>query len=180
MMLQTIIEQQEIPAERVTLRPVRISDSGPFSVYAGDERIARMTRTIPHPFPPGAAEAYLDRALDPKRSADIWVMDGTAHGDPEFMGMIMLDRLDRQQSEVSMWVPPAFWNMGIASGALRAVIDANPHGAGRLFAEVFQDNPGSARVLTNAGFEYLGDAEAFSVARDANVPTWTYSRKLEG
>ena len=33
-----------------------------------------------------------------------------------------------------------------------------------IFAAVFQDNPASARVLTNCGFEYVGDAEAFSVA----------------
>jgi len=43
---------------------------------------------------------------------------------------------------------------------------------------VFQDNPASARVLTNCGFEYIGDAEAFSVARNAKVPTWTYLRKF--
>ena len=29
-----------------------------------------------------------------------------------------------------------------------------------------------------AGFVYLGDAETYCVARDAAVPTWTYSRKL--
>ena len=29
----------------------------------------------------------------------------------------------------------------------------------------------------NAGFDYLGDAEAFSVARNAKVPTWTYIKK---
>ena len=59
-----------------------------------------------------------------------------------------------------------------------ALIAANPHGCEALFAQVFQDNPASARVLTNCGFQYLGDAETFSVARGANVPTWTYSRKL--
>ncbi len=48
-----------------------------------------------------------------------------------------------------------------------------------IFAEVFQDNPGSARVLTNCGFEYIGDAESFSVARNARVPTWTYLKKLD-
>jgi len=47
-----------------------------------------------------------------------------------------------------------------------------------IYAEVFQDNPTSARILTNAGFAYLGDAETFSVARDALIPTWTYVRKM--
>jgi RimJ/RimL family protein N-acetyltransferase len=61
---------------------------------------------------------------------------------------------------------------------VQAMVAANPHNSQILFAEVFQDNPASARVLTNAGFEYIGDAEAFSVARNAKVPTWTYIRKM--
>ena len=55
---------------------------------------------------------------------------------------------------------------------------ANPLKNATMFAAVFQDNPASARVLIHCGFEYLGDAETFAVSRDANVPTWTYSRKL--
>ena len=60
----------------------------------------------------------------------------------------------------------------------RALVVANPLKNATMFASVFQDNPASARVLTNAGFEYLGDAEAFSVARDAKVQTWTYLKRL--
>lgn len=180
MMMEQIIDSPVLETERFTLRPVRKSDAGLFAMHAGDKRVARMTRSIPHPFPPGAAEAYLARAMKPGRSTDIWTLDGSAHGLAEFMGMVMLDRLDRAQSEVSFWVPPAFWNMGIASEALAAILAENPHGSDRMFAEAFQDNPGSARVLTNAGFEYLGDAETYSVARGATVPTWTYSRSMDG
>lgn len=161
-----------------TLRPVRPSDAGPFAMYAGDERVAKMTRTIPHPFPPGAAEAYLATAMKPGGSADIWVLDGSAQERSEFMGMVMLDRLDRAQSEISVWIPPAFWNAGLGSAALACILRENPHEDKTLFAEVFQDNPGAARVLTNAGFGYLGDAEQVSVARGTTVPTWTYSRAL--
>lgn len=179
MMHEQIIDQPSFDAGDFILRPVRNSDAGPFAMYAGDERVARMTRTIPHPFPPGAAELYLASAAKPERNTDIWVIDGTGSGRSEFMGMIMVDQLDRAQSEVSFWVPPAFWNAGIASKALACIIRENPHGDKTLFAEVFQDNPGSARVLTNAGFAFLGDAEQYSVARGSSVPTWTYSRKLD-
>ena len=110
-------------------------------------------------------------------------MDGTISGLPEVLGVINLKRMDesrynRDQSEISYWVAPAFWNLGIASLAVQALVAANPQKSKTIFAEVFQDNPGSARVLTNAGFQYLGDAESFSVARTARVTTWTYSRKL--
>ena len=170
--------QPLIAADRFVLRPLRRSDAGPIALHAGDERVARGTRSIPHPLPPGAAEALVARALLPDRTEDVWAVDGAAQGLGEVMGLVHLARLDRRQSEVSFWVAPGLWNAGIASEAVAALIAANPQRAEAIFAEVFQDNPGSARVLTNSGFEYLGDAEAFSVARGAVAPTWTYALRL--
>lgn len=167
-----------IETDRFTLRPLRKSDAGLIGMHLSDRRVALMTRDIPHPMPPGAVEAQIAQATSSLRSTSIWAIDGTANDQPEVMGMISLEQLDRNQSEVSYWVAPAFWNTGIATEAVQALLDANPLGSSQIFASVFQDNPGSARVLTNCGFAYLGDAEAFSVARNANLPTWTYSRKM--
>ncbi len=178
MILDQIAVQSVIEADRFVLRPLRKSDAGLIEMYASDERVARGTRSIPHPLPPGATEAFVARGLASDRAEDIWVMDGAAHGLSEVLGLIGLDRMDRGQSEIGYWVAPVLWNTGIASEAVQAMVDANPHGSKTLFAEVFQDNPASARVLTNAGFEYIGDAEAFSIARNAKVATWTYIRKM--
>lgn len=167
-----------IPAGRVLLRRVQRSDAALFALYAGDCRVAEATPSIPHPLPPGAAEAFVTRSLAGAGGGQVWVLDGTPSGFPEMLGAISLKPMDRDQSEVAFWVAPAFWNLGIASEALAALIAANPQGDRTLFAEAFQDNAGSARVLTNNGFAYIGDAESFSVARNARVPTWTYVRKL--
>ena len=105
-------------------------------------------------------------------------MDATRTGGAELMGLISLWRLDRDQSEIGYWVAPAFWNVGVAQTAVQALVDANPQDCRTIFGSVFQDNPASARVLTRCGFAYLGDAESFSVARDATVPTWTYLKTL--
>jgi RimJ/RimL family protein N-acetyltransferase len=105
-------------------------------------------------------------------------MDGTKSGRSELMGLMTLGRVDVGRSEISYWVAPAYWNTGIASAAVEALLAANPHEACAIFASVFQDNAASARVLTNCGFQYLGDAESYSVARGATVPTWTYSKKM--
>ncbi len=177
MMYDTISCQPVIPAERFVLRPVRKSDAGSMALYAGDERVARSTRSIPHPLPPGTTEGFIKRALDVSQPQDAWVIDGSSTEQQEVLGVITLTRLDRGQSEMSYWVAPAFWNAGIASEAVRAMIAANPLENSAIFAEVFQDNPASARVLTNAGFEYIGDAESHCVSRAANVPTWTYMHK---
>ena len=183
MTVNTLPALPVISAERFVLRPVRRSDAGLLSLHTGDRRVAEGTRSIPHPLPPGATEAFIARAMAGQSGEDVWVLDGSERGSAEVLGVISLTRLDRTrergQSQIGYWVAPAFWNTGVATEAVRALVEANPHGARTLFAEVFQDNPGSARVLTNCGFEYLGDAEAHSVARGAKVPTWTYLRRMD-
>ncbi|MEM8632161.1 MAG: GNAT family protein [Pseudomonadota bacterium] len=175
-----ILNQPVIETERFVLRPVRGSDAGLLALYAGDERVARMTTSIPHPLPPGATEAFIARSQNPERVEDVWIMDGSGQGLSEVLGAIALERMEDGQSEIGYWVAPAFWNSGIASMAVKALIGANPLESRTIFASVFQDNPGSAQVLTNTGFAYIGNAEAYSVARGATVPTWTYLRRMDG
>jgi RimJ/RimL family protein N-acetyltransferase len=167
-----------IPAERFVLRPLRRSDAGLISLYAADVRVARGTRSIPHPLPSGTTEGFIARAMSDRRDSDIWALDGSAQDLDEVLGIVTLTPVRDDQSEVSYWVAPAFWNTGFASEAVMALVAANPHRSRSLVAEVFQDNAASARVLTNAGFAYLGDAETWSVARGAKVATWTYLRKM--
>jgi len=166
-----------IAADRFVLRPLRPSDAGLLTLYAADKRVAEATTSIPHPLPPGVAEAFIARSIAEDPEEVVWVMDASAAGGSELLGVISLKKMDRNQSEVGYWVAPAFWNTGFASEAVTALAADNPLDNDAVFAAVFQDNPVSARVLTNAGFDYLGDAEAFSVARNAKVPTWTYIKK---
>jgi RimJ/RimL family protein N-acetyltransferase len=167
-----------IEADRFILRPVRGSDAGLISLFSRDRRVAEGTTSIPHPLPPGASEAFIERVLKPGSEEMVWAMDASGHGGAELLGLISLKIMDRNQSEIGYWVAPAYWNAGFASAAVSALVDANPLSNKTIFASVFQDNPISARVLTNAGFDYLGDAEAFSVARNAKVQTWTYLKTI--
>ena len=179
MMLDSPSDQPVMAARRFVLRPVRASDAGLLELYAGDARVARATRSIPHPLPPGAVAAFIARAGAEDRTEDVWVMDGSGSGLPELLGVVGLERMDRDQSEIGYWVAPALWNSGIASEAVEAIVAANPLKNRTIFGSVFQDNPASAAVLTHVGFAYIGDAEAFSVARGTPVPTWTYIKKLD-
>lgn len=165
-------------ADRFCLRPLRQSDAGLIRLHTADPRVARATSSIPHPLPPGTTEAFITRALAASASERVWVLDGSDFGSAEVLGVIGLKAMDRSQWEIGYWIAPGFWNAGLASAAVARLVAENPLSARTLFASVFQDNPASARVLSNAGFEYLGDAERFSVARGAQVPTWTYLRRM--
>lgn len=176
---EPISSQPRIEAQGLTLRPLRTTDASLIATHAGERAVARATAWIPHPLPQGMVDALIARSNDPDQPEVIWAMDGTASGGSPVMGLASLVRLDRDQAEISYWVGRKFWNAGIATRAIAALVAANPTQARTIFASVFQDNPASARVLTNSGFAYLGDAESFCVARDTKVPTWTYSKKLD-
>lgn len=170
--------QPVIASDQLVLRPLTDDDADLMARYVGDRRVAHATRSIAHPLPAGAVETYLANARAADRDEDVWAIDGAEAGHPTLLGVVSLKSLDRNQSQIGYWVAPAFWSTGIASKAVRLILSENPHANRTIFAEVFQDNPASARVLTQAGFEYISDAEAFSVARNCTVPTWTYLRRM--
>lgn len=179
MILEPITQQAVIETERYQLRPLRISDAGLIALHTGDLRVARMTSSIPHPLPPGTTEAFIARCQSAERNEDAWAIDATKSGGAELLGVIGLKHVDNEACELGYWVAPQFWNSGIASEAVQALIEANPLRCKTFFATVFQGNAASARVLTNCGFKYLGDAEGYCLSRDATLPTWTYSLRRD-
>ena len=121
MMIDQVTGQPVIEAESFVLRPPEMGDAGLLKLYAGDKRIACMTRSIPHPLPPGATEDFLRRSREADRKEDIWILDGRRAGQEPVLGVIGLARLDREQSEIGYWVAPILWNTGLATEAVRTL-----------------------------------------------------------
>ena len=107
--------QPDVRTERFLLRPLRRSDTGLIRLYTADRRVAQGTRAIPHPLPPGAAEQYVERALNPERNEDVWAIDASASGLGELLGVVSLTRIEPHQSELGFWIGPGFWNTGLAT-----------------------------------------------------------------
>lgn len=170
--------QPVMDTARLVLRPARRADAGLLALQAGDWRVARHTRSIPHPLPPGSTDAFIARAARADRTEDVWVIDGHASGLPEVAGVLGLERRGQNVSQVGFWIAPGFWGVGIASEAVEALVERNPHDAHEIVAEVFQDNPASAKVLSHAQFTYLGEGASYSVARQSRVACWRYSRVM--
>ena len=172
--------QPVLHTQRLVLRPVLPSDAAMIELYAGEQRLSRMTTSIPHPLPPGATEAFVDKCIAPDAREAVWAITLCSEIRDELIGLIGLD----DQGEVGYWIGAPFWRLGYATEAVSALLpyafDA-PDGPGfdGLVATVFQDNPGSARVLAKAGFTFTGEDEAFSVARSATAPRWCYRLTAE-
>lgn len=173
------LQQPEIATPRLRLRRLREGDAALLRLYSSDARVARMTTSIPHPQPPGLAEAYVARALAPNAPETVWALDTGADGENGLVGVISIKDRAAGEAEVGYWIAPAFWGAGYAREAVEAVVaDAAARGCRALTAQVFQDNAASIKVLTGAGFVYQGEGEAHALARAAMVPTFRYRRVL--
>lgn len=176
--MEMTLAQPVLETERLTLRPMRISDAGLISLYSSDLRVARMTTTIPHPNPPGAVEQFIARVSAPESPETTWAIDGTKGFGCEVMGVISL----RQNGELGYWLAPFFWGLGIMPEAGKAVIDhAFSTGLTRVHAQHFIDNPASGRVMEKIGMRRAGSGEtAFSIARNEAVAQVRYERLRDG
>jgi len=100
MKLDAITTQPVVKTARFVLRPLRRSDAGLIEFYTKDERVARQTTKIPHPLPPGATEAFITRCLSVERKEDVWAIDASDAGWSEVIGLVSLECLSRNQSEL--------------------------------------------------------------------------------
>jgi RimJ/RimL family protein N-acetyltransferase len=169
------LDRPDLATPRLRLRRPTRADAALIHLYASDARVARMTTSIPHPNPPGSAEAFVERVAGPDAREIVWAIDAGAEGENGLIGVISLAPRAEGTAEIGYWIAPAFWNAGYAGEAVEAVTaEAARQGLAALTARVFQDNVAAARVLTRAGFAYVGEDAAFSVARGAMVPTFLY------
>lgn len=158
-----------ISTERLVLRgPVR-GDAEAIYRLASDINVAGMTSNIPHPYGPGDAEAFLDRALARRWDEEPGFV--VEHRNFGLVGMVGFKGGER--AELGFWLGRPYWNRGYMTEAVRAVLKWVKRDWRRnvLVAGHFSDNPASGQVLCKSGFLYTGDVELRpSLARKAEVP----------
>jgi 8-oxo-dGTP diphosphatase len=171
--------------ERLILRPLVPADAGLIQRYAGDWEVAQRTTAIPHPYPPGAALAFVAAAREQfvQGMNYVYAVVGRTHA--ELVGCIELrPALGRRAGIIGYWIGPAHWGHGYASEALRRIVHHafETLGFDRLIANVHTDNPASARVLEKAGFVLTGRSVSPSLARGGPVEVFEYNleRRFSG
>jgi len=80
------------------------------------------------------------------------------------------------EAELSYWLGRDFWGRGIATQALRLLLDlvkVRP-----LIARVARDNTASIRVLEKNGFEQSGEGKWFSNARGMEIDELVWALRI--
>jgi [ribosomal protein S5]-alanine N-acetyltransferase len=150
--------QPTVETERLVLRPFQTSDAARVRELAGERAIADTTATIPHPYPEGAAEAWI-ASHDPDWQAGRGLALAITLRDGEFVGAIGL-RIDlaNDSGELGYWIGKPHWNRGFASEAALAVLDYafTTIGLNRVAAVHLVRNPASGRVMEKIGMTQEG------------------------
>jgi len=155
-----MIKYPTLKTNRLILRGFRISDAPKIQKMAGIFEIADTTLNIPHPYPDGKAEEWIkSHEADYRKKTGIHfaiTLESTA----ELIGAIGLMDIEQAhfRAEMGYWITKEFWNQGFATEAARAVVnyafkDLNLE---RLFAQHFERNPASGKVLKKIGMKKEG------------------------
>lgn len=150
--------QPELRTDRLLLRPFRPEDAPRVRELAGAREISDNTLTVPHPYPEGAAEAWI-ASLGPAFESGEVAAFAVAGEDGTLVGACGL-KVEPEDgiAEIGYWVGVPYWGRGYASEAARAVVDYGFRELGlrRIWARVFVKNPASVRVVEKAGLRHEG------------------------
>jgi [ribosomal protein S5]-alanine N-acetyltransferase len=144
---------------RLILRPFVPDDAAAVQQFAGDREVAASTINVPHPYPDGAAEMWINShaALWAERQGMTLAVAERPGG--ALVGAIglIIAAADRR-AELGYWIGRPYWNRGYATEAGRAVLDYGfgPLGLHRIMARHLARNPASGRVMQKLGMTQEG------------------------
>ena len=143
---------------RITLREVRDGDLPLFFAFMSDPEATRMAAfTSEDPTDRAAFNAHWARI----RASDTVLMR-TVLADGEVVGNVGVYGSPAER-EVTYWIDRTHWGRGLATTALRALLDAVPERP--LHARAAADNAASLRVLRACGFTVTGTDRGYAHAR---------------
>ena len=171
---------EHVLAWPVVLRHFAQTDSERVQQLAGDRAVADTTALIPHPYPAGAAEAWIAGHAAERARATQYAYAITRGEDGLLVGAIALRPVADEHENVGYWIGREYWNHGYATAATRAMITLafKCLDCQQITASYLERNPASGRVLEKCGLvlvrrearDHRGREEPFCVrgiTRDA-------------
>jgi len=143
----------QLVLERCTVRPWRLDDAQSVASHANNRKIWLAVRDLfPHPYTVQDAHEFLRRANSEEPAMKFCIeIEGAAVGG---IGVHPGQDVYRRTATVGYWLGEQFWGRGVMTEVVTAVTDFcfDNFPLHRISAEVFANNPASARVLEKAGF----------------------------
>ncbi len=152
------MEPRVLEAETIRMRPLESGDIPHILELASAAEIAENT-FVPHPYPPEAAAEFVHKARERWRYDEGFtfaIIDKDAN---QFVGAMGIHPKGKHHTaEVGYWIGRPFWGRGLATAALRLIIQFGFEqlGLNRIQAGHFRHNAASGRVMQKANMRYEG------------------------
>ncbi|MCP4672528.1 MAG: GNAT family N-acetyltransferase [Desulfobacula sp.] len=144
-------------------------DAHSLAKYANNIKILRNLRDLfPYPYRLKDAQNFISNVtqVDPKTVFAI----ATEHEAIGSIGLSMGSDVHRYTAELGYFLAEPYWGKGIMTGAVKAAVDyaINELKLNRVYAEPYQANKSSEKVLIKAGFTKEGIMRA-NVFKDGKI-----------
>jgi ribosomal-protein-alanine N-acetyltransferase len=143
----------QLVLRKCTIRPWRLDDAASIARHANNRKVWLAVRDrFPHPYTMQDGHEFLQRAITEQPEMKFCIeIEGAAVGG---IGVHPGEDVHRHTATMGYWLGEEFWGHGIMTEAVTAVTNFcfENFPLRRISAEVFANNPASARVLEKAGF----------------------------
>lgn len=151
----------------ITIRQWKADDLDNLVKYANNINVWNNLRNyFPSPYTEEDGKIWLEKMAEASPIVNLAIdMDGACIGG---IGLILNSDVYVYSAEIGYWLGEPFWNQGIATEAVRQMIEYCFYYFDiiRIYAEVFEINKASMRVLEKNGF-YLEGVRRKAVYKNA-------------
>jgi [ribosomal protein S5]-alanine N-acetyltransferase len=144
---------------RLVLRPYVPADAAAVYVHLQDREVASTTAMIPHPYPQGSAEAWIETHAARHQAREAVILAVTLRDSGALIGSIeMRFEAAHRRGDLGYWIARPYWNQGYATEAAAALLrwGIREQGLHRVSATLFARNPASGAVLRKIGMRHEG------------------------
>ncbi len=173
--------KDSLKTDRLVLRSLSLDDAPAFSLYMNDYDLAKMTGSIPHPFPILAAEFKI-MAMQAQKRRGLAVPYAITQNGGKLIGIAdIFRRSPTAPWELGYWLAKPYWGQGYCREAMQGLVTEiqNSQNISYFIANVWHDNPASVRLLETLGFQPTGpQGRHFCMARLEKVQSYGFTLDL--
>jgi RimJ/RimL family protein N-acetyltransferase len=169
----------ELVLNKCILRTFSLKDAQSLAQQANNKNVADYLRDVfPHPYTIKDACFYIENVASDLRSLILAIeVDGKAVGS---IGILPKTDVYRKSAELGYWLGEQYWGQGIMSEAVKAITEYGfkNYNLHRIYADVFENNPGSKRVLEKAGYRHEAIHRKAVIKNGVIMDEYVYAKVL--
>jgi len=163
----------------IILRPWRREDAQALALIANNRKVAQNLRDyFPSPYTVMDAMQWIETQKDQKPVTHFAIVfDGIIVGN---IGCTPKEDIYRKSIEIGYFIGEPFWGKGIATESVKVLVEyiALHFDVVRLYAEVFEHNKESMRVLQKNGFYLEGIRQRSVIKNNALMSDYVWVKLL--